>query len=145
MMTQKITMISDLHLRKSTLDTYVTPKNSKMGIFGGNTPRLPENVSIYTNAHGDAILSYICPACMNPSDYANLQHVPSDLANLMKWMQSEDITFVEFHNTRTGELTPDEISEVFETESFLPFYDIPEEYVDTYQAYIQNMIAKAQK
>lgn len=39
MITQTITTISDLHLRKSTLDTYITPKNiksPKLDFFNGN-------------------------------------------------------------------------------------------------------------
>lgn len=144
MMTQKIVMISDLHLRRSTLETYITPKIPKTGFFVSASPKLPDNMSVYTNKNGDTILFYMCPEGIKLSDYADLRNVPADLVNLMKWMKTENINFVEFHNTHKCELTTDEMIDVFKTESFLPFYDIPEKYVHTYQEYIQSIITAAQ-
>lgn len=148
MITQTITTISDLHLRKSTLDTYITPKNiksPKLDFFNGNNNKMPKNVVLYTNTKGDAILAYNYSDDIDLVNYDNMKNIPSDLINLLKWMQSEKISFVKLYNTHNGELTSEDMANVFANESFLPFYDIPEQYVDTYQTYIQTMIAKAQK
>lgn len=125
MKTENIITISPWHLSSKTLDNYI--------ISDPETGRPPLDAPWDIYMYRDTS-DYVIVESMRTNDYFietdtdNETPIPKDLLELLNWMISENIKFLQFDDSLDNfdAFTDEEWIEVLTTETFLPFYDIDE-------------------